>query len=94
MADSMFPLASTLAALWHIGAWGFSIVLAALWVWELSISRQSAKAEKSLQDWSSQTYSSNLSRLEASYIEIGNSPKASSDILTRISPRASQRGGR
>lgn len=93
MADLTFPLVNTLAALWHIGAWGFSIVLAALWVWELSVSRQSAKAEKSLQDWSSQTYSSNLSRLEASYMEIGNSAKVSSDILSRISPRVAQRHG-
>jgi hypothetical protein len=91
MADSMIPLISTLQTIWHIGAWGLAIVLAVLWVWELSASWQHAKAEKGLQDWSSQASTSNLSRLDVSCTEMADSAKANSDIVSRISRPAVQR---
>jgi hypothetical protein len=93
MADLIIPLTNTLAALWHIGVWGFAIILAVLWTWELSASRQHAKAESGLQDWSKKTQDSSLDRFEQASTELALSSKMSSDILSRISSRAAQRHG-
>lgn len=93
MADLIVPVASTLAALWHIGVWGLAIILAALWAWELSASRRQAKAEQNLRDWSADTRALSLDRLEDSSTDLPLSAKMSSDILSRISPRAAQRHG-
>lgn len=93
MADLMIPLTSILATLWHIGVWGLAVILAALWVWELSANRQQAKAERNLQEWSAEEHNSSFDRFENSSADLPLSVKLSSDILSRISPRAAQRHG-
>jgi len=52
----MTSLAGTLELVWHIEGWGLAIVLGALWAWELGASRQPAKADQNLQDWSSKSH--------------------------------------
>jgi hypothetical protein len=93
MADLMIPVADTLAVLWHIGVWGLAIILAVLWTWELSASRQQAKAERNLQDWSKKAQNLSLDRFEPSSTELALSAEMNSDVLSRISPRAAQRHG-
>ncbi len=93
MTDSMIPLASTLAALWHFGSWGLAIILAVLWAWELSASRRQAKTERNLQEWSAETHNSNSDRFDQFSTDPELSSKTNADILSRISPHAAQRQG-
>jgi hypothetical protein len=93
MAKSMFSLAGTLEVVWHTLGWGIPIVLGALWSWILIATRQRAKAEQNLQDWSLKSHPSNLSRLDAPSLPPEPAAKTNSAILSSTPRPAVDRQG-
>ena len=93
MAESVISFTGAMEMMWHIGAWGFAIVLAALWMWELSASQRLAKAQRSLQDWSSNEHATSEDRFKAKATDLPLSAKLHSDVLSRISKPVAVRNG-
>ncbi len=93
MAESVMSFTGAMEMMWHIGAWGFAIVLAALWLWELGASQRLAKAQRSLQDWSSREQATSVDRFKASATDLPLSAKLHSDIISRISKPVVVRNG-
>jgi hypothetical protein len=93
MAKSMFSLAGTLEVVWHTLGWGIPIVFGALWSWILIATRQRAKAEQNLQDWSLKSRTSKLSRLNAPSLPPEPAAKTNSAILSSTPRPAVDRQG-
>ncbi len=93
MPNTMISLVGTLEVVWHIVGWGLAVVLGTLWAWELVASRQRAKATRNVQDWSSSSHTSNLSRPDASSLAPEPAAETNSDILSRITRPAVHRQG-
>jgi len=93
MANSTFSLAGTLEIIWHTLGWGISIVFGALWSWILIATRQRAKAEQSLQAWSSKSHTLNLSRLDAPSLPPEPAAKTNSAIPSSTTRPAVDRQG-
>lgn len=93
MAESLISFTGTMEMMWHIGAWGFAIVLAALWIWELSASQRLAKAQRGLQDWSSQEHATSADRFKASSTDLPLSARLHADVLSRITKPVALRNG-
>lgn len=85
MADFTIPFVNSVQAIWHVGAWGLTIIVAALWAWELKASRRQAKTETNVQEWSVETYLANSRRYEEASAELPSLAERNSDILRRIS---------
>lgn len=93
MTYSMIPLAGTLEVVWHIVGRGLAIGLGTLWSWVLIVSRQRAKAEQILHDWSLKRHTSNLSRPYASSLTPEPAAQTNSAIPSRITRPAVHRQG-
>jgi hypothetical protein len=93
MTVSMIPLIGTLGVFWHIVGRGLAIGLGTVWSWILIVSRQRAKAEQILHDWSLKRHTWNLSRPYASSLAQEPAAKTNSAIPSRIIRPAVHRQG-